>query len=73
MTYLLRLSACLTILLSLNAFAVDTDEDGFEPNNNSNQATIILPGTTQTHSIDPAADEDWLEFTIQEILSLIHI
>ena len=29
MSNLLRLSACLTILLSFNAFAVDTDGDGF--------------------------------------------
>ena len=29
MTYLLRLSACLFFLLSFNAFAVDTDGDGF--------------------------------------------
>ena len=29
MTYLLRLSACLFVLFSFNAFAVDTDGDGF--------------------------------------------
>ena len=29
MSYLLRLVACLFILLSINVFAVDTDGDGF--------------------------------------------
>ena len=37
MSNLLRLSACLTILLSFNAFAVDTDGDGFS---DADEATL---------------------------------
>ena len=36
-TYLLRLVACLTVLLSFNAFAVDTDGDGFS---DADEATL---------------------------------
>ena len=37
MTYLLRFSACLFFLLSFNAFAVDTDGDGFS---DADEATL---------------------------------
>ena len=49
---------------------VQSQADGFEPNNDSTQATTILSGTTQTHSIDPSVDQDWLTFTLQTTSSI---
>ena len=49
---------------------VQSQADGFEPNNNSTLSTTILSGTTQTHSIDPSTDQDWLRFTLQTTSSV---
>ncbi|MDR4498946.1 MAG: matrixin family metalloprotease [Candidatus Scalindua sp.] len=38
--------------------------DVYEPDNGSGQATAIIPGTPQTHSICPAGDVDWFKFTL---------
>ncbi len=38
--------------------------DSYEPDNSSETAKRILANTTQTHSIVPADDEDWVIFTL---------
>ncbi len=39
--------------------------DAYEPDNASTMAVPMLPNTTSPlHSIDPAADEDWIRFTV---------
>jgi len=40
------------------------EEDWYEPDDRSNQATIISDSSTQVHSIYPANDIDWLKFTL---------
>ncbi len=38
--------------------------DEYEPDNDSTQANAIISGEQQTHSIMPAGDEDWVQFTL---------
>jgi len=38
--------------------------DSYEPDDSSVQATTILPGVAQAHSICPTGDEDWTTFTL---------
>lgn len=38
--------------------------DVYEPDNNSGQAKSITSGNPQTHSIQPANDQDWVTFTL---------
>ncbi len=38
--------------------------DSFEPDNSSAQAKTIISGLSQTHSIYPVADQDWVTFTL---------
>lgn len=38
--------------------------DDYEPDNNYSEASVIAGGETQTHSLVPAGDEDWLQFTV---------
>lgn len=40
--------------------------DSYEPDNNSTQAKTITAGTSQTHSIYPVADQDWVKFTLAD-------
>lgn len=40
--------------------------DAFEPDDASPDATALLPGVAQTHSICPVGDADWLTFTLTE-------
>ena len=49
MSNLLRLSACLTVLLSLNAFVVDTDGDGFS---DADEATLGSDPNDQTSPLE---------------------
>ncbi|MDA8962781.1 thrombospondin type 3 repeat-containing protein [Pseudomonadales bacterium] len=66
MSNLLRLVACLFVLLSLNAFAVDTDGDGFsdaneatlgtDPNNSNNPFGIKL--TPTQNYCEPSGNDD---------------
>jgi putative hemolysin len=41
-----------------------TGGDAYEPDNTWEQATLISDGSPQTHSIVPAADVDWVMFTL---------
>ena len=41
-----------------------SDVDSYEPDDDWSQANSIDVGQTQTHSIIPAGDEDWLQFTL---------
>jgi len=45
--------------------------DIYEPNNNSSQAVTLLAGQIQTHSICPAADGDWLTFTLTSSSAIV--
>ena len=38
--------------------------DSYEPDNSSTETTPLFHGSSQTHSIYPAADEDWYSFTL---------
>jgi hypothetical protein len=38
--------------------------DGYEADNTPEQAKAISPGSPQTHNITPAADVDWVKFTL---------
>ena len=38
--------------------------DSYEPDGTSSQATLITSGTSQTHSISPIGDVDWMRFTL---------
>jgi hypothetical protein len=42
----------------------DVDPDSYEPDNSISQATVLLNGVAQSHSIDPAGDVDWYTFTV---------
>ena len=51
---------CLLTILNFSAFS----QDSYEPDNNKNEAKLIISGQQQTHSIVPADDQDWLSFTL---------
>jgi PKD repeat protein len=38
--------------------------DSYEPDNDMNQASVISAGESQSHSIIPANDVDWIKFTL---------
>lgn len=40
--------------------------DSYEPDNTLVSASTITAGTTQTRSITPATDEDWVKFTLSQ-------
>ena len=68
MSNLLRLVACLFVLLSFNAFAVDTDGDGFS---DADEATLgtdpndpTSPLENKLTASDGAADDIWLSVSI---------
>lgn len=45
--------------------------DGFEPDDNSVQAGVIVPATPNNHSICPVGDEDWSTFTLTEETGIV--
>jgi sulfatase modifying factor 1 len=46
--------------------------DSFEPDNDySHAASITTDGQAQSHSIEPAGDEDWLIFTIEALSDVV--
>jgi hypothetical protein len=45
-------------------FTTQNSADSYEPDDTSAQAKTIGVGATQTHSIVPASDVDWIKFTI---------
>lgn len=49
-----------------------TDGDSYEPDDSPEQASTISNGQSQTHSISPAGEEDWISFTLNEP-STIHV
>ncbi len=54
-----------TMTIAGGIFTVTQNVQGtYEPNDSSGQATIITPGSPQTHSISPVGDEDWMTFTL---------
>ena len=38
--------------------------DAYEPDDSYQEATMILPGESQTHNISPAGDHDWYRFDL---------
>ncbi len=40
--------------------------DSHEPDDSHEDAAPISPGTSQTHSIDPPGDEDWVRFSLAD-------
>jgi hypothetical protein len=50
--------------VALNGITQPSVGDSFEPDNTDATAKTILLGTTQTHSIRPAGDVDWVKFTL---------
>ncbi len=50
----------------LTETVVSTVADAYEPDDSSGQATTIAPGASQTHSISPVGDEDWMTFTLTD-------
>jgi hypothetical protein len=69
-------SDCENFLVAFETYAVDDIAftlvgvcspgcpDAYEPDNNSSQATVLLSGVPQIHSICPVGDEDWYTLTI---------
>ncbi|QQS54894.1 MAG: hypothetical protein IPM89_03375 [Candidatus Competibacteraceae bacterium] len=45
--------------------------DAYEPDNSSGQAKLIGAGATQTHSIDPVGDQDWVTFTLAQASGVV--
>ena len=45
--------------------------DNFEPDNSAAQARTINAGATQTHSIAPSTDVDWVQFQINSLSSAV--
>ena len=50
--------------VTLNGITQPSVGDGYEPDNTSGQAKTINLGTTQTHSIRPVGDVDWVKFQL---------
>ena len=46
------------------SFTTGPSVDAYEPDNTSAQASTITSGSPQTHSILPAADVDWVKFSL---------
>jgi hypothetical protein len=53
---------------------IDTPEpdsaDSYEPDDSPAEAARIAPGASQTHSIDPAGDVDWVRFSLAQTSAL---
>ncbi len=65
---------CLTLIVLLSAWSPVLAQDSFEPDNSDSDATpITTDGQLQSHSIDPAADVDWLVFTLDAFTSSVLI
>jgi len=58
-----------TMSATLSAPA-EAQADQYELDNNSEQAKTIYSGISQTHSIIPATDEDWVSFTLTDTSDL---
>ncbi|MHA1280181.1 MAG: DNRLRE domain-containing protein [Candidatus Helarchaeota archaeon] len=46
-------------------------EDIYEPDNDYSSAKTIIPGETQTHSIQPVGDVDWVKFTLDSTSDVV--
>ncbi len=65
---------CLTFIVMLSAASLSFAQDSFEPDNSySNANAIATDGQPQSHSIDPAADVDWLVFTLDAPTNVVLI
>ncbi len=65
---------CLSLIVLLSAWSPVFAQDSFEPDNSYSDANpITMDGQPQSHSIDPAADEDWLVFTLDAFASSVVI
>lgn len=47
--------------------------DAYEPDGGSSQASLLIPGATQTHNICPASDTDWATFTLDNSATDWHV
>ena len=57
----------LSVILVCGGLGTVSAEDAYEPDGTYLDAsTITIDGLPQSHSIDPAHDEDWLTFTLSE-------
>ncbi len=45
--------------------------DAYEPDDDSSSATVINDGNSQTHSIYPAGDQDWVQFQLSGTSSVM--
>ncbi len=50
--------------LALVGLGATGDPDAYEPDNNDTEATLLLPGLPQLHSIAPVGDTDWYRFDL---------
>jgi len=58
------LDAGATGVITVNGADSQAGADAFEPDDSSQEATMILSTLSQTHSIFPVGDEDWVTFTL---------
>jgi len=52
-------------------FCSGCSADGYEPDDTSAEATALVSGVAQTHSICPTGDEDWTTFTLTTTSGII--
>ena len=65
---------CLPLIVLVSAWSLSFAQDSFEPDNSYSTANpITTDGQLQSHSIDPAADADWLTFTLDASISAVVI
>lgn len=57
--------------ISLQVSAGGTNRDAYEPDNSSNQATILSPGISQDHSLSPIGDIDYYRFSLAALSEVI--
>lgn len=53
-----------TAVITSSTLSVTCTSDGYEPDNSNGFASLLFPGSSQTHSICPAGDQDWARFTL---------
>jgi hypothetical protein len=53
-----------TVVITAQTMTAYCNLDGYEPDNFFNQASLLIAGNSQTHSICPRADQDWAYFTV---------
>lgn len=53
-----------TVIIPNETLTVTCSGDAYENDNSSGTAKTITAGATQTHSICPATDQDWVRFTL---------